>query len=210
MFRVQFRVHYHRRTTLRVLFALVLLPIVLLVTLTVNRVRATTPNPSSFLSAAPGVRQFYLTQSSFKANEAPTVCAEGYHFASIWEIADPSGLKYNTSLGKTSSDSGAGPPTAVPIFLGTQLVRGWVRTGYNAWSSDTVGRANCTAWASDYAFDWGTVANLPATWTDGDQDLGVWNLEVRTCDTSSIRVWCVQDDVNSALGVFLPLVLKGN
>lgn len=210
MFRVQFRVHYRRRTTLRVLFALVLLPIVLLVTLAVNRVRATTPNPSSFLSATPGVRQFYLTQLSFKANEVPTACAQGYHFASIWEISDPSSLKYNTSLGTTNSDSGAGPPTAVTVFWGTRLARGWVRTGYSAWSSDTVGRANCTAWASGDAFSWGTVANLPATWTNGDQDLGAWNLEARTCDTSYIKVWCVQDDDNSALGVFLPLVLKGN
>jgi hypothetical protein len=52
---------------------------------------------------------------------------------------------------------------------------------------------------------WGTVANLPSDWTGGTQDVGVWNAEVRTCDTEQ-RVWCVQDD--SVLRVFVPLVLR--
>jgi hypothetical protein len=72
-----------------------------------------------------------------------------------------------------------------------------VRTGYDAWSTDTAGQANCPAW--------GTVANLPSNWTGDEQDVGVWNTEVRTCN-SSYRVWCVQDD--SIWPGYVPVVLR--
>jgi hypothetical protein len=70
---------------------------------------------------------------------------------------------------------------------------------------DTAGQANCISWQSDYEFYWGTVANLPSNWTGGEQDIGVWNAEVRTCDTF-VRVWCVQDD--SVWRVYLPVILR--
>jgi hypothetical protein len=45
--------------------------------------------------------------------------------ASMWEISDPSNLRYDTQLGVTTADSGFGPPA------GTSFVAffGWVRTG---------------------------------------------------------------------------------
>jgi len=49
------------------------------------------------------------------------------------------------------------------------------------------------------------VANLPSDWTGSEQDVGVWNADVRTCD-KALRVWCVQDD--SVWRVFLPLMIK--
>jgi hypothetical protein len=152
-----------------------------------------------------GVRRFYLTQSSYQANVALAACADGYHFASIWEIADLSALKYNTDMGRTGPDSGGGPPTQIWLFGSSTTARGWVRTGYSAWSSETVGQANCSGWGTNDQFAWGSAANLLFNWTDGEQDIGIWNTEVRTCNTS-LRVWCVQDD--SVLWVFLPLVVR--
>jgi hypothetical protein len=173
--------------------------------LTLSRASASASDLQSLSGAALGVRQFYLSKLYFQANEATSACAEGYHFASIWEIADPSGLKYNTSLGLTSPDSGSGPPTAISVLGVPVPSRGWVRTGYSYSTQDIPGQGNCGTWLSKDGFDWGTVANLPTDWTSGEQDIGVWNAEVRTCDTL-IRVWCVQDD--SVLRVFLPVVLK--
>jgi hypothetical protein len=189
----------------RVLFALALLPIILLTTLTVNRTRAIVPGSPSAPSVASGVRQYYLSRTLAQANEARSVCADGYHFASIWEIADPSTLEYNTSLGLSSPDSGSGPPTAIS-FMGSPLTaRGWVRTGFSYSVSDLPGQANCGNWVSNYGFYWGTVANLPSKWTSGGQDIGVWNVDVNTCDTA-LWVWCVQDD--SVWRVFLSLALR--
>ena len=53
---------------------------------------------------------------------------------------------------------------------------------------------------------WGTVASLPTSWTSGDQDIGVWDVGVRTCDELLIRVWCVQDD--SVWRVFMPIFTR--
>lgn len=205
MLRVQFRIRYHRRATLRGLLALGLLPVVLLVTLTVNSARATAPDSPSTPSATFGVRQYYLTRLLVQAHEAPSACADGYHFASIWEIADPSTLKYNSSLGLFGPDSGGGPPTAIS-FIGIPLTtQGWVRTGFAFSTSSIIGQANCGNWLSNNSFYWGTAANLPSNWTGGEQDIGVWNVGARTCDTN-LWVWCVQDD--SVWRVFLPLVLR--
>ena len=62
------------------------------------------------LASSAGMRQFYLTEAVVQGDQPITACAAGYHFASFWEIADPSNLKYNTTLGYTWSDSGQGPP----------------------------------------------------------------------------------------------------
>ena len=54
-------------------------------------------------------RSFYLTQTEHTGSQALTACAEDYHMASLWEILDPSNLRYNTELGYTRADSGSGP-----------------------------------------------------------------------------------------------------
>jgi hypothetical protein len=206
MFGLKLRIRYRRQAIPWDVLALVLLPALLLVVLTVSRVRASTPAPPATLSATTfGVRQFYLAKTTFQAGGARTACAKGYHFASIWEIADPSALEYNTGLGATGTDSGEGPPTQIWFFGGSSVARGWIRTGYSVGSWDTVGQANCSGWGTSDGLAWGTTANLPSDWTAGEQDIGVWNTEVRTCN-STLRVWCVQDD--SVLRVSLPLVLR--
>jgi hypothetical protein len=129
-----------------------------------------------------GMRQFYLTRFH-DGNDALTACAEGYHFASLWELADPSNLKYNTSLSYVRPDSGQGPPQQP----------GWVRTGYTADASDTPGRGNCAAWTSDQDSDHGTTALLPSDWTGGEQDMDVWQVyATNTCNIQS-GVWCIED-----------------
>jgi hypothetical protein len=207
MIRVRFRIHRHPRLTLSGGLVSMLLPVVLLAALITNHVQAIAPSSLSSTSATFGVRQFYLTYSTYQAGGARTACAEGYHFASIWEIADPSALEYNTGLGATGTDSGEGPPTQIWLFGGSSVALGWVRTGYGVGSWDTVGQANCSGWGTSDGLAWGTMANLPSDWTAGEQDIGVWNTEVRTCN-STLRVWCVQDD--SVWRVFLPLVLRND
>jgi hypothetical protein len=205
MFTLRLRVRYDHRAILRGVLALVLLAVGLLATLTLNRAFATTPSSSSSLSTTSGLRQFYLSKAYVRGNGAATACAEGYHFASMWEIVDPSNLKYNTSLGQTSPDSGAGPPTQL-VGSGYSIpAQGWVRTGHDSSSEAVAGQGNCRAWLSFNPAHSGTVANLPAEWTGGTQDVGVWNTEVSACD-NFVRVWCVQD--HGLFRVFLPLVVR--
>jgi hypothetical protein len=199
---IRFRLRYRRSAILALLLGTLLLPATTQIARSLNPAAAARPaGPNTIL----GVRHFYLTRTLHTAIQAPTACSEGYHFASIWEIADPSSLKYDTALGWTSSDSGTGPPTAVPFFAAAWTARGWVRTGYEASSSDTPGLANCYAWGTNSEFARGTVANLPSNWTGGGQDIGVWNADVRSCDRYC-WVWCVQDD--SVWRLYLPVVLR--
>ena len=129
-----------------------------------------------------GMRQFYLTQSTFQGDEVLVACASGYHTASIWEIADPSNLKYNTILGRTEADSGQGPPTGY---------MGWVRTGYLANSVSIVaGEPNCDVWGSTTGT--GTVAFLDENWPSTDEGVGVWDVTPEYCSYDR-RVWCIED-----------------
>jgi hypothetical protein len=128
-----------------------------------------------------GMRQFYLSQDASQGDSALAQCAAGYHMASLWEIADPTNLKYNTSLGQTAADGGQGPPSDL---------LGWVRTGYQSDSSSTPGQANCTVW--DALGGSGTVVNLLDYWTTGGFDVDVWNAVTAGC-TLSRAVWCVED-----------------
>jgi hypothetical protein len=204
MIKVEFKTNPHRRSMRRSVLVWLLLQVVLLAALITNPARATAPGAPSSASATLGVRQFYLTTSLFQASDAPSACTTGYHFASIWEIADPSSLEYNTALGQSSPDSGTGPPTAFGRTIITPA-RGWVRTGYDDSIVGTPGQGNCDAWSSNSNTSWGSVANLPSDWTGGAQDVGVWDTTVWLCSTEH-RVWCVQDD--SVLRVFLSLILK--
>jgi hypothetical protein len=134
-------------------------------------------------SASAGRRQYYITWDSYTPTLAIGACAEGYHFASLWEILDPSNLEYNSTLGWTNNDSGYGPPTEK---------YGWIRTGYNSEGGvGTGGPQNCRAWTSADGNDWGTQASLASQWAV-DQDIHVWNVDPYPCN---IRwpIWCVED-----------------
>ena len=138
----------------------------------------------SQITSSIGMREFYLSKGGSSGSQALTGCASGYHFASLWEIADPTNLKYNTTLGYTEPDSGGGPPT-----YGT---KGWVRTGYISNSSTTPGRANCTAWTNANSGYYGTSAKLVDNWTGGSEDINAWEVGVDTCN-NNFRIWCVED-----------------
>ena len=87
-----------------------------------------------------GLRTFYLTKDFHDGSQALTACAPGFHMASLWEIFDPSNLRYDATLGFTRDDSGSGPP---------QGSFGWIRTGTGATTSNFAGVGNCNAWQSN-------------------------------------------------------------
>ena len=159
--------------------------------------------PQAPLASSAGMRQYYLTVFDYTGSEADGsdgngagVCAEGYHFASLWEILDPSNLKYNTTLGPTGrEDSGQGPPS---------YMSGWVRTGWEVSTSSTVGRGNCNLWSSNDSGHYGTSAYLPHDWTTATGP-HVWVTNSRSCNTTP-KVWCVADTVGGS--IYLPIVMK--
>ena len=144
---------------------------------------------------------FYLTVDKYWGDEPLTACAPGYHMASLWEIADPSSLRYDTTLGVTSADSGSGPPTGPP-----QEYVGWVRTGYHSLDVSThPGLANCNAWTSSSGDHNGTAVGLPYFWQAGAEPLSPWVVGYTSCGgILQWRVWCVRQ----VQFLFLPLVLR--
>lgn len=167
-----------------VTLACVMVIVGLLAYLTLTGKRAVASEAETAQAASTGMRQFYLTQSDiFMGNMALTACAPGYHMASLWEIADPSNLKYNPSLGFKQDDSGEGPPSDTG---------GWIRTGYASSNSDDEGKGNCNVWASNEDDEYGTVAYLPEGWTAGDDDISVWAVDWNAC-WHFCHVWCIED-----------------
>jgi hypothetical protein len=131
-----------------------------------------------------GMRRFYLTKTKYDGSQAAgaSVCAAGYHFASLWEILGVSNLEYEQSLGEIQDDSAEGPPAS--IF-------GWVRTGFSDDTDTTAGKANCSAWSTTSGN--GTTAALPQDWTDpSSQDIHVWDVDYFEC-SMTWHVWCVED-----------------
>ena len=147
-----------------------------------NQHEVAASGPQAPAAASTGMRQYYLTTDLHDGSEALTACASGYHFASLWEILDPSNLKYNTDLGYTWDDSGQGPPSNR---------HAWVRTGYHFSTSEIAGQGNCNAWTSSSSSDRGTYAYLPPDWEAG-QEVHVWEVWHFGCD-SDLQVWCVED-----------------
>ena len=178
--KVSLSIRYRRRSDLALLPTLALLTTACLSYLAWGQHEVAASGPQAPLAMSIGVREYYLTTGFYNGGNASTACVSGYHMASLWEILNPSHLEYNTTLGFTLADSGAGP-THYP---------GWVRTGFTSENSNTVGRANCDAWSTTAGY--GTRADLPDTWDAGWEDMHVWNVETDLC-TTGYRVWCVED-----------------
>lgn len=119
-------------------------------------------------------RAYYVTKTVHTGSEALTACAAGYHMASVFEIADPSALRYETALGVVNADAGSGPPFGGGGF-------GWARGG------GTEGSLNCEVWTSDSGRGfWASYALLGAELTPG--------LQVTYQDCAyPAAVWCIQD-----------------
>jgi len=133
-------------------------------------------------AASDGMRKYYLKAGFFDGMHAISACDSGYHFASLWEILDPSNLQYNNTLGYNRLDSGQGPPARTT---------GFVRTGYDGHVLNAPGDANCDNWSSDSSGEWGSSAGLEDIWTTGGE-MHVWDVSTRECDSIGY-VWCVED-----------------
>ncbi len=129
------------------------------------------------------LRRYYLTATNtHTGSQALTACAVGYHMASLWEIHDITGLRYETSLGFTELDSGSGPPTSQ---------QGWVRTGGTPRNlSGIQGENNCLAWESNEQA--GTVVSLTMSWNAPTVIGTPWTTTEILCSDDT-RVWCVED-----------------
>jgi hypothetical protein len=127
-------------------------------------------------------RAFYLTPFTSDGSQVLTACAPGYHTASIWEVLDPSNLRYDTTLGFMEADSGSGPPTA----------SGWIRTGRPPLGSEFSPAPNCFAWTDNQDVTFGTVAGLTLNPSADAGTISPWTKGNVKCSTQ-VRVWCVQD-----------------
>jgi len=134
-----------------------------------------------------GPRRFYLTKTQYSGAQALSACAAGYHMASLWEIHDPTNLRYDTVLGFTTDDSGSGPPSA-----STPGGFGWIRTGKNKFTVNLIGVGNCNAWMSASATEFGTAVSLAPGWGSNGQIVEPWEAIAFTCNVPQ-HVWCVQD-----------------
>lgn len=129
-------------------------------------------------------RKYYLTNTAHDGNEVLTACAADYHVASLWEIHDPTALRYDNALGFTRADSGSGPPSGT---------FGWIRTGWDSDPGSFNGSSNCSAYTSDSPFGEGTAVSLQRIWrSDQAGQISPWTASGLICFELS-RVWCVQD-----------------
>ena len=134
-------------------------------------------------STAP-IRGYYLTPATFDGSQALGACVAGYHMASIYEVHEPSNLRYDTNLGVNENDSGLGPPT---------LHTGWIRTGFNALFDTGAGFDNCRAWTSNSAVDSGTNVYLELDFIGSSgATTAPWLGQSNSCSNTR-QVWCVQD-----------------
>ena len=129
-------------------------------------------------------RRYYLTTTTANGAGADNQCADGFHFASLWEIFDTTQLEYDTSRGDTDPDSGAGPPASAP---------GWVRTGNVSYrTTGVVGSDNCFSWIDSAGTSSGTTVKPVVDWTAAATAASPWLAASADCDQLR-RSWCVED-----------------
>jgi hypothetical protein len=197
---VKLRIYYNHRWHLIILFWMTLLSVSFLGYLGwgYGEVAASSSEEPQAVNYV--MRKYYLTNRIFNGANADgsdgngaDTCAQGYHFASLWELLDLSNMKYNEAFGQSNDDSGYGPPSSIA---------GWARTGYTLNSSGTPGQGNCNAWDNSDSEHSGTYVYLPSDWSSGG-DFHVWKVGIAQCDLAG-PVWCVEDDIR--FHVYLPLI----
>ncbi len=139
-------------------------------------------NAAATKSSVPA-RAYYLTKNAVSGGQAAltdgSVCAIGYHMASLYEIHEPANLAYNTALGVAVNDSGSGPP--IDNF-------GWIRTGAVS------GAGNCNAWSDSSPTNTGTTVALTSNWSSAATVISPWTSDGGQTSCSALAsVWCVQD-----------------
>jgi len=107
-----------------------------------------------------------------------------FHFASLWEILNPTTLSYDVEDGATQPDAGSGPPSNL---------RGWIRNG--SFSSGSATNGNCQVWTSNSEGDTGTIVTLPEPdfWHSAAVAVSPWQPATTICEGSN-PVWCVEDE----------------
>ena len=139
---------------------------------TAGQVLGSTGTGAAWVTPRP--RRFYLAKVIASGANADTLCGAGFHFASIFELVDVGALRYDTTLGQTTADSGAGPPTSA----------GWARSGAGS------GPTNCNTWTDATAAVTGTLTQLSRD--PASQELGPWSVASGACSTLAPS-WCVED-----------------
>jgi hypothetical protein len=132
-------------------------------------------------------RGFYLTKASVSGGAATAACSPGFHMASLYEVLNVSALRYDTTLGLKSGDSGHGPPA---------LAFGWIRTG-----SDGEPLRTCNDWTSSApSLYQGLVVRLnDLTGPPAAYGVQPWEFlgfgEQNSSANCAVKhnVWCVQD-----------------
>jgi hypothetical protein len=142
------------------------------------------PQPATAAERKKARSAYYLTKTEHAGDSVLTACAAGFHMASLWEIFDPSNLRYDTVLGQTADDAGSGPPTR--HF-------GWIRTGAGSGSSGIPGESNCRAWTTADPSTAGTIAALASDWGESLFLTDPWQGGSALC-TAPQPVWCVEDE----------------
>ncbi len=147
---------------------------------------------------APRGRRYYITDETYLGNEAadPGNCDAGFHFATVYEILDPTQLTYDADRGATATDQGSGPRARL---------RGWIRTGSGTSGAfPRAGEANCMNWSSPSLSLHGSVVSLGGSpvgtptlqignWDDGLLTLiPPWIGGTQECSFPA-AVWCVED-----------------
>jgi hypothetical protein len=135
-------------------------------------------------ASGPG-RHFYLTNLSYATDKVLTACSPGYHMASLWEILDVSNLTYdvNHPAAHKKADQGFGPPS---------YWHGWVRTGWQADTTNVTGTGNCANWTSTSNTAYGVSVRLSRTWETAPGDMFTWDANSFNCSVTG-PVWCVMD-----------------
>jgi hypothetical protein len=143
-------------------------------------------------------RHFYLTNTTYRTDQALTACAVGYHMASMWEILDVSNLTYDNDhpAAYNKADSGFGPPS---------YWNGWVRTGNSSSNSSTTGSGNCNTWTSISSTDSGVSVRLSNAWETAPGDIFTWDATSFTCNYIG-PVWCVGEFYIS----YMPITMKNH
>lgn len=116
-------------------------------------------------------RRYFLTTQPVLGSDAGSNCGDGFHVASVWELANPSALLYEDRLG-FDPDAGTGPPAGVP---------GWAYV-------DPAG-GHCADFTGS-----GTGSTLELERDAALQDVGPWDVSSgASCTSTQRRVWCVED-----------------
>jgi hypothetical protein len=141
-------------------------------------------------------RHVFLTEPYYHPDEALQACGQGYHMASLWEIADTSNwvYDYDHPAAHVQDDSGYGPPSHW---------YGWIRTGYYSSGDPITGTGNCQNWTSRSNGDKGTLVRLSRWWEAGPGEILTWTAYPCPCN-ETVAVGCVAD----VEALYLPLVLN--